>query len=386
MDVFFWLVSGFLGAQLLFVLWNLNQLPKIGRHNGELGADLAPTLSILIPARDEERNIGECLQSVCRNPSQAIEIVVLDDRSSDLTALMIEEAAKADKRIRYVAGKELPPGWTGKAHACHQLAGHASGEWLLFLDADARLEPHAVQDVMAAATRQKWGMITGFPLQHTVTWLEKLVVPMMMFTIACHLPIRLVRTSKDARFAAAHGAFVLVHRDSYRKAGGHVANRGHLVDDVVLAKAMKKAGEPLTLADVRDQVSMRMYGNAGEVWNGYKKNIYEGVGRNCFLLFGMAMLYILLYILPPITCLGLAVAAIAGADSDALPELLSLSLLCWLLGAGVKGVVDARNGQSIWLAPLLPASVAALCGIAIASWLASRSKSGGYVWKGRTYP
>jgi glycosyltransferase involved in cell wall biosynthesis len=381
MDFFFWLVACLLGAQLMFVLWNLSQLPKLGRGNGELAA----SLSILIPARDEEANIGDCLRAACHNPNAGIEILVLDDRSSDGTAEIIANAAKADRRIRYLAGEELPPGWTGKAHACHQLARQASGEWLLFLDADARLAPDAVQDVMAAALRQKRGMITGFPLQVTLTWLEKLVVPMMMFAIACHLPIRLVRASKDARFAAAHGAFVLVHRDSYRIAGGHAANRGHLVDDVVLARAMKKAGEPVMLADIRDQVSMRMYGNAGEVWNGYKKNIFEGVGRNRLLLFGMVTAYSILYVLPPIMCLALSVAATAGADSAWLTGLQPPALLCSLLGIGIKAAVDVRNGQPIWLAPLLPASMIALCGIALASWLASRRTGGGYAWKGRTY-
>lgn len=149
---------------------------------------------------------------------------------------------------------------------------------------------------------------------------------------------------------------------------------------------MKKAGEPVMLADIRDQVSMRMYGNAAEVWNGYKKNIFEGVGRNRLLLFGMVMTYSILYVLPPFMCLALSIAAIAGADSAWLTELQPPALLCSLLGIGIKAAVDVRNGQPIWLAPMLPASIVALCGIALASWLASRRTGGGYAWKGRTYP
>ncbi|MEK3884636.1 glycosyltransferase family 2 protein [Paenibacillus sp. PL2-23] len=379
MVFFFWLIACMLAAQLLFVLWNLSQLPKLGRWNTSTGS---AKLSVLIPARNEEERIGACLQSVSEEPLDDMEVLVLDDRSTDGTAELVRRAAEADSRMKLVQGQELPPGWTGKSYACHQLAEAASGDWLLFLDADARLAPGAVASAMAGAARQGKGMITGFPLQRTATWLEKLVVPMMMFTIACHLPIRLVRHSRDARFAAAHGAFVLVHRDSYRKAGGHAANRGHLVDDVQLAKAMKEAGEPLTLADVRGLVSMRMYGNAREVWNGYKKNMFAGLGRSRALLLTVVAAYSAMYLVPPAAALAGGLSLLAGGTD--IGVWLLPAIVCWLLGMAVKAVVDVKNGQPIWLSALLPASIAALCAIAIASWW-SAGRQGGYEWKGRTY-
>lgn len=108
----------------------------------------------------------------------------------------------------------------------------------------------------------------------TGTWLERLVVPLMVFTIICHLPIPLVRGSRDPRFVAAHGGFILIHRDSYDSCGGHDAIRSELVDDMALARAVKRSGGTVALMDVTEQVFMRMYHNARQVWNGYRKNIY----------------------------------------------------------------------------------------------------------------
>ncbi|MHA6482455.1 glycosyltransferase family 2 protein [Paenibacillus sp. strain BS8-2] len=380
MVFFFGFVACLLSAQLLFVLWNLSQLPKVAESK-EAAGDIR--LSVLIPARNEECRIAACLQSVSREPHTHMEILVLDDRSTDGTAELVKRAAASDHRIKLLQGKELPAGWTGKSHACHQLSEEAAGEWLLFLDADARLQRGAIASVLASAVRQGKGMLTGFPQQMTLTWLEKLVVPMMMFTIACHLPIRLVRHAKDARFAAAHGAFVLVHRDSYRKAGGHAASRGHLVDDVRLAKAMKEAGEPLTLADVRKLVTMRMYGNAREVWDGYKKNMFEGLGRSRILLLSVVAMYMTLYLAPFLAVLVSGLRVFAGTAAIIADWTLP-AVACWLLGIAIKAFIDVKNGQPIWLSLLLPASIAALCAIAIASWRAS-GKPGGYVWKERTY-
>ncbi|MFD0958427.1 glycosyltransferase [Paenibacillus chungangensis] len=380
MESILWLIVVCLFAQWLFVLWNLSQLPRM-EQSGRLGA----TLSILIPARNEEGNIAECLRAaIVAAGDHEVEIIVLDDGSTDRTAALVREAAIMDGRIHYVAGDALPPGWTGKCFACHQLASEASGEWLLFLDADARLKPGAVEAAMAAAVRQGRGLVTGFPHQITGSWLERLIVPMMMFTIACHLPVRMVRTSRDDRFAAAHGAFMLVHRDSYAAMGGHEAVRDRLVDDVELAKAMKRAGEPVMLADVREYVSMRMYTNSKEVWSGYKKNIYEGVGRNPYLLFAIVLLYGTLYLVPPLAFLLEIAAQTIGASDDGVNGQLFAALAGWMLGLVIKLTIDMRSGQPAWFAAFLPLSIGVLCALALSSWRSS-GKRDGYEWKGRSY-
>jgi glycosyltransferase involved in cell wall biosynthesis len=389
MEIVLWSIAALLGAQLLFALWNVRQLPSFGKPD-DMADDTADPdqrysvhesslirLSILIPARDEERHIGGCLQAIsaCLPADAAdIEIIVLDDGSTDATAYIARAYAEADCRFRVAAGAEKPADWVGKAYACHQLAQLARGSWLWFIDADARMQPGAIQAIGRELNARSCGLISGFPRQQTGSWLERLVVPMMGFTIACHLPIRLVSASRDPRFAAAHGGWIGIHRATYALAGGHAANRGELVDDVALMRAVKRAGHPVALADVRMQVTMRMYRSAAEVWSGYTKNIYAGLGRSGSLLFAVLSLYALLYLLP------LAVLPTVWLY----PALAPPALTAYVLGAGVKAVADRSQSQPLWLAPLVPLSIAAVIAIGAASWLAAKSGRG-YEWKGRSY-
>ncbi|MCW2276850.1 glycosyltransferase [Heliophilum fasciatum] len=334
----------------------------------------APSLSILIPAREEEGNIGECLRALLADPDPSLEVIVLDDHSRDQTAAIVAAIANEGPRVRLIASSPLPPGWLGKSYGCHQLAQQAQGTWWLFLDADVRLQPDAIQQIKAAVHNLDRGLFSGIPFQETGSWLEKLVVPMMAFLIACHLPLHLVRTSPDPKFTAAHGAFLLIHRDTYKACGGHQAFRGHLLDDMQMARAVKKAGHPLFFRAIHHWVHMRMYHNAREVWNGFKKNLYPGLDRNPLILGGMLSLYSLLYLLPP-----LVLAASWLQPSWFLP-----SLTAYLLGVAIKITVDRCNGQPSWLGLFLPASILFTILIALASWRVTVTGHG-YRWKGRTY-
>lgn len=385
MNVFFQVVTGIVLLQLLFAIWNAAQLPKLGAAVNTRAAKAMPakatassralSLSVLIPARDEADNIGDCLSSVLASNTGGIgvEIIVLDDSSTDGTGAI---AAAAGSGVRVLKGRELPEGWLGKSHACAQLAEAASGDWLLFLDADVRLQHGALQAALSAAEAAGGGMITGFPRQMTGTWLERLVVPLMVFTIICHLPIPLVRGSRDPRFVAAHGGFILIHRDSYDSCGGHEAIRSELVDDMALARAVKRSGGTVALMDVTEQVFMRMYHNARQVWNGYRKNIYAGIGRSPLLLLGVLITYLSLYAVPAAAVLYYALSA---QPSAALWPAAAL-----FAGLAVKRTSDAAGRQPFWFCLLLPASVLCLSLIAVASWRGSRTRAG-YEWKGRRY-
>ncbi|WP_054942309.1 glycosyltransferase [Paenibacillus ihuae] len=371
--------------QLLFAVWNAAQLPKLGsRLKGNTPTKMLPmadvpvqTVSVLVPARDEAEGIAACLASVldCDPPDGwRAEILVLDDRSSDGTGAIA--AAAGQGRVRVLPGRELPAGWLGKSHACAQLAEAAGGKWLLFLDADVRLRPGALQATLAAAEQQGSGLITGFPRQITGSWLERLVVPLMGFTVISHLPVMLVRGSQDPRFVAAHGGFMLIRRDSYTRCGGHAAIRGELVDGMALARAVKHAGEPVLLADITEHAEMRMYHNAAEVWNGYRKNIYAGLDRRPSLLLGILLLYMLLYVLP------YAAAGYFGLTGEV--QGLLWSVCACAAGMAVKRISDSAGRQPLWYCFLIPASILCLTGIAVSSWRGSHSGRG-YEWKGRRY-
>ena len=367
--------------QLLFVLWNSAQLPKLGEvqqhtiHPGA-GARTAPYLSVLIPARDEAGNIAACLSSIlaCRNEGLRFEVLVLDDRSSDATAELA--ASTGDHRVRVLPGRELPGGWLGKSHACAQLAEAAKGQWLLFLDADIRLQPGALEAALITASAQGSGLVTGFPRQQVGTWLEKLIVPLMNFTILCHLPIPLVRGSRDSRFVAAHGGFMLIHQDTYAQCGGHAAIRSDLVDDMALARAVKHTGNPVSLVNIVDYTAMRMYHNSREVWNGYRKNIYAGLGRKPLLLLGIFSVYFLLYVLP-LALLGYALITGQGVVAG-------WAMIAVAAGMGIKRISDAFGKQPVWLCLFISASIFCLIIIGISSWWGSRPGKG-YEWKGRHY-
>jgi len=385
MTTVFQIITGILLLQLLFAVWNAAQLPKLGSGPVKEGPEAPPApvvsqgtrrLSVLIPARNEADNIEDCLSSVLASSASGIEmeIIVLDDSSTDGTGALA--AAAGGSRVSILQGRELPEGWLGKSYACTQLAEAAAGDWLLFLDADVRLQPLALQAAISTAEAQGGGLVTGFPRQITGTWLERLVVPMMVFTVICHLPVPLVRGSRDPRFVAAHGGFMLIHRDSYARCGGHAAIRGDLVDDMALARAVKRAGEPVNLADISGLVSMRMYHNAGEVWSGYRKNIYAGIGRSPMLLLAVLMLYLSLYLLP------VAAALYFCLTGQSLAAAMPVAAV--LTGIAIKRTSDAAGRQPVWFCLLLPASILCLSLIAVGSWRGSRS-GGGYEWKGRRY-
>ncbi|PZD94080.1 hypothetical protein DNH61_19160 [Paenibacillus sambharensis] len=378
MEIVLWVIAAVLLLQLIFALWNVRQLPAFAKHgvSAEQLPGETPRLSVLIPARNEEKRLPGCLESlIAADPElKDIEILVLDDRSDDGTARVARSYAAKDARIRLLDGMQLPAGWAGKCHACMQLAGQASGNWLLFMDADARVERGALSRAAAAAEHAGSGMITGFPYQETGSWLERLVVPMMGFTIACHLPIRLIADSQSPMFAAAHGAWIMLDTKLYHSIGGHASIRDELVDDMALAKCVKRAGGKLLLTDVRGIVRMRMYSNAGEVWSGFRKNVFAGLGRRSLLLFMIMLLYSLLYLMPAVC---LAVSPWNG-------PLLLPALAGFTAAMLIKRTADRMQGQPVWLCLLYPASIAAVLAIAASSWGAHISGKG-YNWKGRVY-
>lgn len=405
--------------QLLFTIWNLRQMPKLGSRLHSYGweqqygysqqnsntpgthtysdtgtdpADAAfvsaktpysssgkkPLLSVLIPVRNEEINIRECLESVlsCRTDSIELEVLVINDHSEDGTADEVRRVMEHNSRVRLYEGQPLPEGWMGKSYACHQLSQEAQGEWWLFVDADVRLGPEALEAAMITARSQQTGMISGFPRMETGTWLEHLVVPMMAFVIGYHLPILMVRRSPHPSYLAVTGAWMMIHRDSYIRCGGHMRIFNHIVEDMELAKAVKKAGDPVTLADVQRYTSARMYRNAAQVWEGYKKNIFAGTGRKPLLVLGITVLYTLLFIWPVI----MLVYGLFTMQTG----LIGWSAIAMLIGMLSKGIIDHHSGKPFWMGILLPASALCMILILLDSWLTSiRGK--GYSWKGRTY-
>lgn len=231
-----------------------------------------PAVSVLIPARNEELSIGAALEAVRQSRGIDFEVVVLDDGSTDRTAAIAREAG-----VRLESAPPLPPGWCGKQHACHVLASHARHDLLVFVDADVRLAPDALARMAAFVEDRDVDLASGFPRQETVTFLERLLLPMMHWVLLGFLPIDAMRRRPDASFGAGCGQLFVARRDAYAKAGGHAAIRASLHDGVKLPRAFRAAGFRTDLFDATDLATCRMYRSAGEVWRGLSKNATEGM-------------------------------------------------------------------------------------------------------------
>ncbi|MCS7270786.1 MAG: glycosyltransferase [Gemmataceae bacterium] len=238
-----------------------------------------PRVSVLIPARNEEHNIVPCVQSVLASQGVQLEVIVLDDHSSDRTAELVQQLALQDSRVRLIKGQPLPDGWCGKQFACYQLAQHADGDYLAFLDADVHLSPDALARMVRFLHDSQADLVSGFPRQLTGTWMEKLVLPLIHWVLLGFLPLAWMRRKPWPGLGAGCGQWFLTTHTAYWKAGGHAAIRNSRHDGLTLPRAYRRAGLHTDIADVVDLACCRMYHSASQVWRGLAKNATEGMAH-----------------------------------------------------------------------------------------------------------
>ena len=236
-----------------------------------------PSVSVLIPARNEENSIADALRSVVANPAVVLEVVVLDDASTDRTGAIVDDIAALDPRVRLIHGPPLPLGWNGKQHACFVLAQAARYDHLCFVDADVRLAPDALARMLTSMERTGTALLSGFPRQITITALERLLIPMIHFVLLGFLPIPGLRRTVNPAFAAGCGQLMLARRDAYQRAGGHASIRESMHDGLRLPRAFREAGQKTDIFDATDVASVRMYSSARQTWYGLAKNAVEGL-------------------------------------------------------------------------------------------------------------
>jgi hypothetical protein len=235
-------------------------------------------VSVLVPARNEAAAIERLVGDVLASEGVDLELVILDDDSTDGTGAIVERLARADSRVRLVAGKPLPAGWCGKQHACWQLAAAARHEILVFLDTD--VSPTADALVRSAAFLERSGaaLVSGFPLQKTGSFLEWLLLPLIHFVLLGFLPLARSRTDNTPGMAAGCGQLFVTRKADYDRAGGHAAIKGSLHDGVKLPRAYRRAGLRTDIFDATDLATCRMYSRSIDVWKGLAKNATEGIG------------------------------------------------------------------------------------------------------------
>jgi hypothetical protein len=292
--------------------------------------------------------------------------------------------SKLDGRIKVLEVDANREGWMGKVYARHLLAQAAKGRWLLFLDANARLHSEAIQAALDSGNAQGGGMVSGYPMQLVESSLEKLILPLMMFTIACFVPICFILRSPIPLFVAAHEAFMFIHEATYHKAGGYQAVRNQLAYDFQLAKAVKASGEPVQFADVHRHVFMRMYYNTRELWAVSKKNIPTYIGNNMLSISLILWFNGIMYVAPAAVLLVELLMdmryPIAPIDGG-LDVIMIQSAAAYVMGCVIKLIIDVRQGQSPWLAWLLPVSVV-LSSLIVFSSCRTAKGDDDYEWKG----
>ena len=336
-----------------------------------------PMISVLIPARDEEAAIEAALTTALASAGVAFEVVVMNDCSTDATASMVQSVVERDARVRLEDAPPLPAGWNGKQHACWALAGSAKGEVLCFLDADVRLKPEALLRMAAFLVREDVALVSGFPREVTVTWMEWLLLPLIHFVLLGFLPITGMRKGTDPAFSAGCGQFMMVRRDAYFAAGGHAAIRRTMHDGLLLPKLLRQYGYRTDLADLTSLATCRMYRNARQVWQGLAKNATEGLAAPARIV-PISLLLMLGQVVP------FALAAwlwLRGGASVAV----TVYALVAMAGALLPRILGVRRFKQDWRGALLhPVGVAIL--LALQWYALGRKLTGGTVsWKERSY-
>lgn len=334
-----------------------------------------PAVSILIPARDEAANIAAALDAALAQTGPEVEVVVLDDGSTDGTDRIVAEAAARDGRVRLLRGADLPSGWNGKQHACHQLAQAARHPVLLFVDADVRLAADAAARMLGYLEARALDLVSGFPRQVTRTLPEIVVIPQILVLLLGYLPFPMARLLPGTGFAAGCGQLMMVRAEAYRAAGGHAAFRDRMHDGLNLPRNVRAGGGRTDILDATPLARVRMYDNWADIWTGFTKNATEGMATPRAL----PVWTVLLaggHVLPPVLALvawglGAAYAAQVAALATAL-VLVARALLAWKV---------RQHPLSVLLHPV---------GVAVTLWIQYAALRGARrgeraEWRGRTY-
>ncbi|MBM3145983.1 MAG: glycosyltransferase [Chloroflexi bacterium] len=360
---------------LLCIITAVSNHRAIRRFDEYPPADRYPKVSILVPARNEAGNISACLTSLLAQDYPDFEALVVDDHSTDGTRAIVARLAAKDKRLRLLHGESLPVGWLGKHWACHQLAAAASGELLLFTDADTQHAPDMLRHSVAALSAEGADLATALPREEVLTWGEKLIVPVIAWGILSFLPYRLANLLALPGLSVTIGQFMLFRREAFEAIGGYAAVRDQMVDDVALGRNILAAGYRWRLLDGTAHVSCRMYTGFWESVDGFSKNVFAFFDYH-ITLYLIAWAWIAIaFLTPP---LALYYAAIGAPLTHFPVNLAALAVLESLFLWHVAYRRFRLPGALIFLYPL---SITLFILIALRSFVLTLT--GRVSWKGR---
>ncbi len=325
-------------------------------------------ISVIVPARNEEANIADCLRSLVSQADVSSEIIVVDDHSSDRTRAIAEGFP-----VRLIEAGPLPAGWSGKCNACWTGAKAAKGKWLLFTDADTRHTSSSIASGLREAEEHGVAMLSYSPKQEVHSFAERALMPVIFAELAVSFRPKEV-SNPNSPAAAANGQYLLVRRDAYEAVGGHASVAKAILEDVELARRVKGSGYRLQFR-MSDVVSTRMYRSFGQMWEGWTKNLAllfpntRGLALRRSVEFGL--------IAASVVALGNAALIEHDPQRVVLNGVITFGLLFFFFQR-------MRRAHFDWLSNLL-----AIFGLPLFAVLLVRSYSshqrGSVTWKGRTY-
>lgn len=314
-------------ALLVFNLVKIRTTPKLSATMACRFPSDAPLVSILVPARNEAtRILAEAVRSMGAQDYPSVEIIVVDDRSTDGTYEILERLARTEARVRVVRGAPLPEGWKGKPWALEQARQLARGSWILATDADILYEPEALRTAMTAVFRHRLDAVTLVPNVGAGSFWTRIVMPVAAWMIALVIPLD---KSNDPKSAVAFGCggFFLVRREAHDGIGGYTAIRDEVIDDVATARLLKAKGYRLRVESGQELLHTPMYTTLGELWHGFSKNAFAGADYSLVVV---------------------ARNSIANSMAVVLPMILSILGVClWLLGVAGGGLLAAASVAAI---------------------------------------
>lgn len=333
-------------------------------------------VSVLVPARDEAARITPTLRSLLAQEGLPdMEILILDDGSTDGTGDIVRQVVGSDPRVKVIDGPDdlPPPGWLGKSWACHRLAQEATGDILVFIDADVQLSARAIASTVHQMRQGGLDLLSPYPRQIAVSTAERVTQPLVVWSWVTALPIRITERSHYPSMSAAVGQFLVVDARAYRISGGHAAIADLILEDVGVLRALKRAGFRGAPADGSAVAACRMYTSWPEIYDGYTKSVWSAV-QPTPVAYALVTVMALAYVAPP-------VFAILGPGR---------ATRIWGMtgyASGVLGryVVARRTGERLWPDVLAqPASVATFAALIMSSL--RRHRAGNLTWRGRPLP
>ncbi|MFE9918983.1 glycosyltransferase [Micromonospora sp. NPDC005553] len=338
--------------------------------------DVDEPVTVLLPLRDEATRVTPCLRALlAQRGVPGLRVVVLDDGSTDGTADVVRAVVGDDPRVTLLTGVAPPPGWLGKPHACWQLATRADPDAtaLVFVDADVVLAPHAVAAAVTELRAARATLLSPYPRIVVATAGDRLVQPLLQWLWLTFLPLRAMERSSRPSLAAAGGQFLVVDRRGYNAAGGHAAVADKILEDVELARAVKRAGGRIALADGSRLATCRMYDDWPQLRDGYSKSLWASFGHPGAAAAVVAAL-LLLYTAPPLI-------ALTGAAAGA-PMVAAVGLAAYVLGVAGRVLTARATGGRWW-----PDALAHPVSVVVLGWLTLRSyhlrKRRRLTWRGR---